>query len=178
MPNEILLDACVVLNLLATDQLDHIATVLDFRFIVVRQVAEEAYYVLDEIEGELRRTLLDLTGYIRAGSMVSVDLDAAELSTFVRLAAQVDDGEAATLSIAVHRGLPLATDDRKARRLTRELGLAEPIRTSDLLHSWAQLVGPEPKAGSLLSATEQRARFRPSPTDPHHEWWRQQVQRA
>ncbi len=48
----------------------------------------------------------------------------------------VGDGEAATMAVAAARSIPLATDDRKARRVcTEELHLPEPGRTLGILRS-------------------------------------------
>jgi len=49
--------------------------------------------------------------------------------------ARTVDGEAATIAIAAERGIPLATDDRKARRVCIELQSAEPMRTLSIMHS-------------------------------------------
>lgn len=40
-----------------------------------------------------------------------------EEETYVNLALQLDDGEAATGALAIHRGAVVATDDRKAIRI-------------------------------------------------------------
>jgi hypothetical protein len=67
----------------------------------------------------------------------------------VRLATIVDDGEAATLAVAEARGLQLATDDRKARRVCAELGLPEPIRS---LHLCAPMPTPPLSVSKLYGS--------------------------
>ena len=101
-----------------------------------------------------------------------LELESAETALFVALAAEIDDGEAATLAIARERGLDVATDDRKARRVAQRLNLPEPVRTSRLLHDYCSAANlPESEVAEVLRATEQRARFRPPVSDPLHPWW-------
>lgn len=84
------------------------------------------------------RERIDMMGYARRGDLRIVDLEPDELTTFAELALRVDDGEAATLAVSVHRGWSVATDDRKAQRLARDLEPPiEPITTSAFLHGWA-----------------------------------------
>lgn len=180
MPRDLVLDACVALNLLATGELEHVARRLDVRFIMVRQAADESLYL--EEESELAespgRVRVDLQPYISNGTLVVTDLSPEEVPTFVELAAVLDDGEAASIAICIHRQLPLATDDKKARRVAARRGLSEQERTSDILVSLHDL-GPEEAVASKrrLLAVEQRARFRPPNSDPNRGWWNGQVGR-
>ena len=60
-----------------------------------------------------------------------------EERTFVDLAALMDDGEAVTGAIALHRGYAVATDDRKARRILAERPRSITlVSTLDLLKLW------------------------------------------
>jgi predicted nucleic acid-binding protein len=88
----------------------------------------------------------------------------------------VDDGEAATIAVAAERGIPLATDDRKARRVCAELQLAEPMRTLGILHSYADAVRLQPaQLRNLLVKIRDRASFQPPRSDPDHKWWHEIV---
>jgi len=172
----LLLDACVTINLMATDRLGEIAASLSLSFAVVEQVAAEVGHLRELIDGEVVVTPIDLHKQVAAGCLNIVELSAAELSTYVELAAIVDDGEAATIAIALHRGLPLATDDRKARRVCAERGLAEPRRTLDLLHAYADVAVPDSAAcRDLLTVVRRRASFLPPRADPWHAWWSSHV---
>jgi predicted nucleic acid-binding protein len=168
----LLLDACVTINLMATDRLGEIAESLNLSFVVAEQVAAEAGHLRELIDGKVVVTPIDLHKQVAAGHLAIVGLSSAELPTYVELAAIVDDGEAASIAIALHRELPLATDDRKARRLCTERGLAEPRRTLDLLHAYADVAAIDSEAcRELLAMVRQRASFLPPRADPWRTWW-------
>ena len=87
-----------------------------------------------------RQEPLDISSHIREGLIQVMRLEQLEEElTFVDLAASIDDGEAVTGAIALHRGCSVATDDRKARRVLGEL---EPpvslVSTLELLKLWTQ----------------------------------------
>ena len=102
-----------------------------------------------------------------------VALDEAELETFLAFASQVDNGEAATCALAIHRGLPLATDDRKARRLL--LQQAPPLQlysTLDLLKLWAERGRIDSATlAQTLVAVRDRGSFLPPRGDALRTWW-------
>jgi predicted nucleic acid-binding protein len=132
----LLLGACVAINLAATDRLPRIAQATGATFTLARQAAAEVGHLRDMADGEITLTPIGLSQYDSATREI-VNLVQAEYSLYVELARTVDDGEAATIAIAVTRSLPLATDDRKARRVCAELHLPDPRRTLDILHSYA-----------------------------------------
>lgn len=168
----LLLDACVTINLLATDRLDEIAASLNISFVVAEQVAAEVGHLREMVAGEVVVTPIDLQKQVAAGVLRILRLSSAELPTYVELAAVVDDGEAATIAIAHHRNLPLATDDRKARRICAKRGLAEPRRTLDLLHAYADVAVLDAEAcRDLLTTVRRRANFLPPKADPWRDWW-------
>jgi predicted nucleic acid-binding protein len=88
----------------------------------------------------------------------------------------VDDGEAATIALAVHRGLQLATDDRKARKLCTGLDIPEPRRTLALLRAYADALTLRPdQLRDLLINIRDRASFQPPRSDPDHKWWQDSI---
>jgi predicted nucleic acid-binding protein len=168
----VLLDACVAINLVAAEDLDAIVRILGTGFLMVDQVAAEIGYLRDEIGGQIVQTPIDLRPYLLSGAMHFLSLTEEELPQYVRLATMVDDGEAATLAIAESRGLQLATDDRKARRVCVERGLPEPIRSLQLLRSYADAAGlSEQGVQERLVRIRDRASFRPGRMDPDFKWW-------
>ena len=168
----LLLDACVALNLAATGRPTDILATLAPRFAMARQAAEETLYIETTTAGMATQEVVNPRQWVAAGLLQILELESAETLQFVTLAAEIDDGEAATLAIARVRGLELATDDRKARRVAQRLNLPEPIRTSRLLHDYCSAANlPEIEIAEILQATEQRARFRPPTNDPLHPWW-------
>ncbi|MGW4291749.1 hypothetical protein ACWEH1_01640 [Micromonospora chersina] len=173
MPDEsLLLDACVAINLVATDDLVEISRALGTTFLMVDQAASEIGYLRDEVRGEIVKTPIDMADYTRTGEMQFVSLNDDELVQYVELAATVDDGEAATIAVARSRGLQMATDDRKARRICGELGMLPPKRSLAILHAYADAVALNEQAiRDRLIRVRTRASFRPGQADPDYKWW-------
>jgi hypothetical protein len=172
LPPTLLLDACVALNLAATGRPAEVLTTLEPQFAMARQAAEETLYVETIMAGKVIQEVVEPGQWAADGILQLLDLEPTETATFVTLAAEIDDGEAATLTIALHRRLEVATDDRKARRVAARLDLTDPVRTSQLLHDYCTAADlPDSEAAELLRAVEQRARFRPPASDPLHPWW-------
>lgn len=167
----LLLDACVAINLVATDRLNDIAALLETTFILARRAADEVGQLREEIGDELVVTPIDLDKY--PGDTLSiVDLRSEEYPLYVDLAALVDDGEAATITIARHRGTPMATDDRKARRVCREYGIPQPQRTLAILRAYAEAaLLSHNQTRDLLLRVRRRASFLPPKSDPDCSWW-------
>ena len=94
-------------------------------------------------------------------------------ATFVALAALVDDGEAATGALALHRGCAVATDDRKARRVFGEFMPDVPlVSTLELMKLWAdESQIPLDELRAAMDAMRDRASYVPSSRDPLFEWW-------
>ncbi|MGH8984312.1 MAG: hypothetical protein ACRDY6_10625 [Acidimicrobiia bacterium] len=110
-PRSVPLDACVLINLYATARFAEIAQANGVQFAAVREVASETFFVGGAAERD--RTSADLSGSIESGDLTVLDMTEEEQSTFIELVVELDDGEAATLAVAVHRQLPVATDDRR-----------------------------------------------------------------
>ena len=172
MPSDLLLDACVELNLVASGvELAELAGAVYARFVMTSVVASETPWV-NPLDASQPRERIDSDGLAARGiSFVMLDPDESE--RFVELARDIEDGEAATLAVAVHRGLRVATDDRKAIRLAASLSPpVKVLRTSDLLKHWAE--DPQvddARAGLAVRWTEVRASFVPPSNDPNLEWW-------
>lgn len=170
MLRRILLDACVAINLAATGKLEDIADTLQLSFVIVAQAAAEVGYLRDIIDGELVLSTIELTAPSEA--LEIVELEPSELRLYLELAALVDDGEAATIAVAIQRGIDVATDDRRARRLCQERHLAEPVRTVALLHAYAHAAGlADEQIRAIIVKVRDRASFQPARTDPDIKWW-------
>ena len=88
---------------------------------------------------------------------------------FVTYAAAIDDGEAMCLAIAEARAYILVTDDRKATRLAKELGVRT-LSTAAIVREWAHTKSAEAIA-IVINSIEKRARFRPPDDDSDSGWW-------
>lgn len=171
----LLLDACIAINLAATDQVQAIAENLHVTLILVRQAAAEVGHLRDTVGGKLSLTPIDLSQHT-GDTLEVINLTPPEYQIYLHLARTVDDGEAATIAVAAQRGLQLATDDRKARRVCAELGIPEPLRTLALLHSYANAVGLRPsQLRDLFVKLRDRASFQPPRSDPDRKWWEDHI---
>ena len=169
--NPLLLDACVAINLAATDRLQQIAQVIGVTFTLARQAAAEVGHLRDMTDGEITLTPIGL-GHYDVATVVIVSLAQPEYSLYVDLTQMIDDGEAATIAIAVRRSVPLATDDRKARRVCADLHLPEPKRTLGILHAYADAAClSQPQIHEILVKIRDRASFQPPRNDPDQKWW-------
>ncbi len=173
----LLLDACCLINLLATGRMEEILNVLPFRFATSRLIAtKEVLTIARDEDGDARieREVIPGMALESSGILTLLDLETAqELADFVRFAADLDDGEASVCALALAHGGGVATDDRKALGvLRREASPVVTVQTPELLHDWAHLSKvSESEVASVLRSIEQRARFRPRRDAPRFEWW-------
>jgi hypothetical protein len=175
-------DACALLNLAATGRAEDILPVFGCPSYVVRQVRIGGVFYLrslpeDDPSGAL--VTVDLTPLLVCGLLVEVELNDAEQESFVALATQLDDGEARTAALAVHRGLCVVTDDRPTLRVLAELSPPVPTMTTpEWVKHWAD-------AGAISSVTlsevlrriEVGAHFFPRRLHRLKGWWDSQLPR-
>lgn len=169
----LLLDACVVINIAACG-IDprELAEINGYAFVAVSTVALETLFLNAGGQGGAREAI-NLEQWSVQGMVTLTQLSPIEIGYFIDLARELDDGEAATLAAAVCRGLPVATDDRKAIRVAGE---QDPpvtvVSTSTLLRTWARETNaPQRDVSEALTRIEVRASFLPNRSDPHHSWW-------
>ena len=171
----LLLDACIAINLAATDHLQHVAEELGCTFTLVQQAAAEVGYLRDSADGNIVLTQIDLTSY-GSECLEIISLTPAEYPRYIDLARIVDDGEAATIAVAAKRAMALATDDRKARRLCTGLQLPEPRRTLGILHAHADAAHlPDSEVRDILIKIRDRASYQPPRSDPDRKWWEESI---
>jgi predicted nucleic acid-binding protein len=180
-PPPLILDACCVINLLASGSLREIVKIQGVRVAIADVVLEhEVLRVPPEGEEEDGETatadrVLTLHPLVDEGRIEVMTIGSdPEMETFVSLALRLDDGEALSASLAIHRHGILATDDRKAIRVVTALAPELEIRrTSDLVRTWAELASPaDAEVREVLRRVERDASFVPGATDPNVGWWR------
>ena len=173
----LLLDACCLINLAATSRAEDLFRSISVPVWVADRVFEgEALYLRRGRGGEDAedRDPIELESLRDARLLQVVEAETdAELATFVTLAVDLDDGEALTGALAIHREADVATDDRKAIRVLTAVDPKLRIwRTSELIKQWAELRGiPHAALRDVLWNVQERARFRPGRGDPLWEWW-------
>lgn len=176
--SDAIVDSCCVINLHAAGNLPSLLPALGRRLHVPEKVLEETLYVRERDGGttggepKLVQRAVDLSAALAAGLLHRCDLEGKdELELFVRLAAVVDDGEAACLALAKSRGWTLATDDRKGRREAATLGVPV-VTTPELVKVWADATSA---AGAelvrVIENIQTFARFTPHKSMPLYQWW-------
>jgi predicted nucleic acid-binding protein len=173
-PRAQILDACVLINLLASGEVEGIlrAAARD-SFICTAVEGESIYLRTDDPKAPLEH--IDLRPLIDSGLLTVCHIEGAkEAELYVDYASALDDGEAMSLAVVLARGFDLATDERKARRLFTE-ATGDPKRlfsTSDLIRDWAEGERvPAENLRNVLLRVESRARYQPSTTDANFRWW-------
>jgi len=171
-PN-VLLDTCVLLNLLATGEVESILSALNRRWLVCAAVERESLYLrTDDPNNPLQPVSLE--PLLTAKLLEICDVEGtSEAQLYVNYSARLDDGEAMSVALAIARGYFLATDERKARRLFLESGAAAQLScTSNIIREWTEIEKiSRARAKIVLFEIARKARFSPSPTDENFEWW-------
>lgn len=181
-PASLILDASCLLNLYATERFGDIAASLREQVAVADYVLEqEALFIRREAsaDGEDDQFAVDLSPFVSAGLVEVMHLASpSEEATFVALAAIIDDGEAVTAALAIHRGISVATDDRKARRVLSERAPSVPlVSTLDLVAQWSETMPvPPTELRTALERMRSGASYVPGPRDPRYQWWLQVMQ--
>lgn len=172
-PTLYVLDACSLLNLIASRRFEDLAQDTPARFATSPLAASEVRYVRKGV-GSTEREDVDLQQLHQRGILTLLSLATpAEQATFVTLALEMDDGEAEVCALAVHRVGILVTDDQAARRIMRRRSPGVPLlTTSEVIKAWADHVRIDARElARLLIDIEERASFRPGPHDPLRVWW-------
>ena len=178
LPELIFLDTGCLLNLYASRNLESIMTTISSDFAVADYVLDqEAIYVWSGSQNDesRERTPVNIVPLIQQ-NLIRVEslLSESEKSTFIDLAARMDDGEAITGALAIHRNGGVATDDVKARRILTQWAVPVPvISTLDLVKQWAELAGMESgDVRQILQNIYWGATYFPGRRDPLYDWWR------
>lgn len=154
------LDACVAINLAATGRMEAIVRGLDLALVESPQVHGETPAAIEPLRAARLLTVRALdTDLLRAA--------------FVRAAPHVGDGDASCIALAGELAIPLLTDDRKARRIARELYPSiRLISTLDLVADAARALD---WSDAMLRRVAQDlcvdGRFEPPRSDPRRAWY-------
>lgn len=174
MANPLVLDACVLLNLIASDRASGILLAQDRRILVGERAAKESFY-LRSADDPLERLPVDLSTLFDATILEAVSIEGEdETGLFIDLAAELDDGEAELLAVALIRGYTVATDDRKARRVlsSHSTGEVDLLSTPEIVHGWVERCSVDnDEARTTLENIRRRASYCPPSTDPCSAWW-------
>ena len=172
----VILDACVTLNLYASGRFVSILTAQGHEWYLPAAVERESQQYRQPDPADPDKLIvrpIDLTPAIDGGVLNRCDCEGdAEITAYVELAARIgDDGESMGLAIAKCRGWSVLTDDKKARRLAKELGVRV-AGTPDVMKQWSEIIMPSAMELSLvLRAVERFANYRPGRGAENFAWW-------
>jgi hypothetical protein len=174
----VILDSCVLINVLASGRAQEIFASSGYSFGICTVASKETVY-LRAVDPNAPPEAVELDPFVKSKCLTVFGLSGdAEQTLYIDCAADLDDGEAMTLALAFARGYTVATDDRKARRIfLDDTGDAKRLlSTPQILKEWSQtarLTGSELK--KLLLEVSQRGRFSPRSDDPEFGWWSKAV---
>ena len=159
-------DACATLNLLATRNEVVLLQALGWCLLEPLQVQGQARYLSSppDEEGRRSREPVSFDALNEARLLETVELVSdTEVDAFVEAAAHIDDADAACIALAGVRKLPLLTDDKKERRIARELfPEIALVSTLDLVHDGSTALGwTEEKLKQLVYSLRWRGNFAP-----------------
>ncbi|MDB5389510.1 MAG: hypothetical protein JWM11_5156 [Planctomycetaceae bacterium] len=171
----VILDACGTLNLFASGQFVTILTTLPNDWYLPAAVKKESQYCQPDPDDPEKLVIvpIDLHPAINDGVLIQCDCESdAETELYVQLAARIgDDGESMGLAIAKCRGWSVLTDDKKARKIARELGVSV-MATTEVMKQWAEIVKPSAaELSTLLKAIERFANYIPARGAVNIDWW-------
>jgi predicted nucleic acid-binding protein len=159
-------DTCTLINILASGVARRLFSHLSGECIISEAVSRESLFLRSRTSGSPAESI-DLSPLLSEGILKVCQADTPqEEALYVQLASDLDDGEALSLAISVTRGYGFATDDRKAARLAKSLGLVKIYTTPDIVSSCSDIDYRE-----VLMAIEFRARFYPGADHPLYPWW-------
>ncbi|HKY36950.1 MAG TPA: hypothetical protein VJN18_13485 [Polyangiaceae bacterium] len=179
----VVIDACCMLNLLATKREVDIVGALEIHLLETEFVSRETLFLWTEPDGDgLRHKEPASTENLRkAGLLETHQLDTEPLvDTFVFAAERVKDSDASCIALAGVLKLPLLTDDRKERRIATDMFPAiELLSTLDVLASAAPaLTWNDDDLGVVASDLRWRGNFVPPRKDPRSEWYLALLERS
>jgi predicted nucleic acid-binding protein len=173
-PPLILLDTCCLLNLYASGIFKDILELYPKQFAVVDYILEkEALFIRknkDDIE-EFEK--IDLEPYIASQQIKVLSINNMELETYIDYASELDDGEAITIALAIHRYGIVATDDHKALKIISQILSLRAMSTLEFIKHWSNAnKKPINEIRDTLINMLEGANYYPGDRDSLFEWWK------
>jgi len=174
----ILLDACVVINLFASKQMQAILEALPRPVALAAFVREKEVlniYAGPDDSITAKKEAINLQPFIDQKLLQVVPHDSQEFATMLKISkTYIDTGEAISAAIARHRSWSLATDDKIAlsffMHTMPELHL---VSTLDLVKYWAEATQPHLAViADALANIHKRARYTPHHDHALYQWWK------
>lgn len=173
---EVVIDACCTLNLLATRRELEIVRALELRLLDTPQVSGEPMFLWSPPNEEGERTREPVsTSALRSNGYLStrlLDTDAF-LDAFVAAATRIKDTDASCIALAGTLNVPLMSDDRKERRIAKDLfPQIELVSTLDVLHDASRMLRWDTQE-LMRTAISLKwcGNFLPPKSDPRATWY-------
>jgi hypothetical protein len=165
------IDACCLIDLLASGQMEAILRATGYAWNLPDAVNAEVQFVRQHDParpGSFLNAPVDLSPDLKSGLLTACQpADPKEQTPFVQYAAQFrSDGEAMCLAITETRGWVVATDDRKTIRVAEKGGLTV-VSCPQLVKAWVDATRPDTAlVVQVLTDIQTLAQFRPNSTMP------------
>ena len=175
-----MIDACCLIDLLASGQAETILRATGHAWHLPGSVQAEVHYVRQhdpEKPGAYRNVPVDLTPFVSSGVLTPCQPDdPQEQARYVHYATLFrSDGEAMCLAMAECRGWTVATDDRRAILVAQKAGLTV-VSCPELIKAWADATRPDlAEVALVLKEIQTLAQFIPHPAMPLAAWWFKQT---
>jgi hypothetical protein len=173
--SHIVLDACCVLNLFASEHFLAILKVIPVQFVVTQVVHDLELKTLRQINAQNNEGAIQYEQAITQNLLKIVDFESEEESgTFIDFVFEMrDDGESATGAIAVHRGWAMATDDKRAITFfRREVPNLIILSTLDIIKYWSENANiNSAELQILLNKIRVKGRYESPKSHPLRSWW-------
>lgn len=156
------------------DILKAIPTSIAVAAYVREKEALQVYGDLVEPAMQRRKEQIELQPYIdRRLVLLTSPESEAEIVTSVNFATSIDDGEAITGAIAIHRNWAIGSDDRKARNFFAKVAPhLQVLSTLELMKYWADTTNlPADVVYTALQNVQTRARYKPHSKHLLYNWW-------
>lgn len=181
MPEGFVWDASGFISLLATKRAREILSILGaFSYIVKEVRAQEILFIRPFPDDDSSDYIIenDLKNLLDVRLLMEIELDEIENERFIEFAAEIDDGEARSMAVAVERNLRLITDDRPTVNLGKSLSRPLTILTTpEWVKQWADLSNPDPSVVTeVVKRIQISARYRPRSSHPLKAWWDRQLE--
>lgn len=158
----IILDACCAITLFESGYMGAILTATQ------KEIAIASYVHEEEVKRANLQPLID-------GGLLTVVVPEGEEeeNTYVNYSVELEDGEAVSGAIAVHRNWAMATDETKAINFfARRAPQLQLVSTPELVKYWVETTNQSlGVARTVLQSIRTRARYEPGPQHVLHEWW-------
>ena len=174
----LILDACCIINIAATSRMEEIIRSFGMPIAVAAYVREKELLSLARADpADLEEDPIDLQPLILRGLIEIVAATDSEEAMSLRLTAdphRLDEGEAISGAIALHRNWAVGTDDRRGTAVLLRLSPNIPVlSTPELLSHWATQVRPDAdQLRAVLNQVQVRACYQPARQHPFGQWWR------